>query len=138
MYHKMCEAGEEERTGRLSGGREVVQLVVVECADISRLGRLESVDKVDYSVSDAVLKCEIQKEEGAKVGRKHTVGLLSVVRLAHAVVHADEGTAVLALLACSDSDGLQQVGGAVGRVGGRGAHGADDDDGLLAVDRGVH
>lgn len=63
-----------------------------------------------------------------------TVRLLRVESTSNPIIHGDQRPAVLARRAGRSRDSLQQVGGAVSRVGGSGAHAADDDDWLAAVD----
>lgn len=63
-----------------------------------------------------------------------TVRLLRVESTSNPIIHGNERPPVLARRAGRSRDSLQQVGRAISRVGGSGAHAADDDDGLAAID----
>lgn len=97
---------------RLRRWVEEIRLVRDYHAQVAHLHGLEGVDSVCLGLGD--------EESGGD-----------------AVVEHDHCAAVLGVLVCGDGDGLQEVHGAVCGEGCGGTHGADEDNGFSAVNRGV-
>ena len=96
-------------TGGHDGRVKEVRLVGDDGAEVAHLDGLEGVHGVGVCLGD-------------------------VVRGHNAVVHDDQRTTVARSGVRGDGHGLEEVERAVGGDGGCGPHGADDDDGLAAVD----
>jgi hypothetical protein len=141
----------ESRMRRLIGGEGVLtlgssrtviveRLVVEQSSEVARFGGLEGVQVVDYE-NEQLHQHEYRSETQSSTEncpRRLTMRLLRIEGRPDPIVHDDQSSPILAVGKDSGLDSSVEVGGSVSGEGGGGAHGADDDDGLAAIDREVH